>query len=288
VLPFAGCYPEQVEPILSWVFTSIGVSPFLPWAHQMCALLSRTSSARTPRWPSRLCRRVSMSRKIGLSLSRLPPLARFPSSSPPHRMGRSLLRQPWSQPSPRSKAPSSLRGSSIRPFSRDTVRHILVPEGIRTRLSWPRRPCVRSARSADVGGPSHRRELMVTACVVWNLSALFRRTRRPARGVASRPAETACRSTAPMPGEARDPACLPHVPTETNVVFLAEATTLLRRPESCSLHTPGHAVDAMPISSSGSSTLPEGPVYVPVDAEPASSDAWRPGPCQVHRSPSRR
>jgi len=259
VLPFAGCYPEQVEPILSWVFTSIGVSPFLPRAHQMCALLSRTSSARTPRWSNRLCRRVSMSRKIGLSLSRLPPLARFPSSSPPHRLGRSLLRQPWSQPSPRSKAPSPLRGPSIR-----------------------------SVRSADVGEPSPRRGLLVTACVVWNLSALFRRTRRPARGVASRPAETACRSTAPMPGEARDPACLPHVPTETNVVFLAEATTLLRRPESCSLHTPGHAVDAMPISSSGSSTLPEGPVYVPVDAEPASSDAWRPGPCQVHRSPSRR
>jgi hypothetical protein len=34
--------PEQMEPILSWVFTSLGYSPLLPWPHQTCSLLSRT------------------------------------------------------------------------------------------------------------------------------------------------------------------------------------------------------------------------------------------------------
>jgi hypothetical protein len=34
--------PEQMEPILSWVFTSLGCSPLLPWPHPSCSLLSRT------------------------------------------------------------------------------------------------------------------------------------------------------------------------------------------------------------------------------------------------------
>lgn len=79
---------------------------------------------------------------------------------------------------------------------------------------------------------------MVTCYRVSNLSTFLRRDRRPTASVAFRQTETAYRTTAPSLGEARDLARLPRVPTDTNVVFLAEATALLRKAEPCSCHTP--------------------------------------------------
>lgn len=144
----------------------------------MCALLSCTSSDRTPKWPNRLCRRVSMSRKIGLSLSRLPPLARFPSSSPLHWMGRSLLLQPWSQPSLRSKTPSPHRIRTSARSVRTASASSSSPRGFERGFHCPERPCVRSARSADVCGQSPHRGIMVTGYRVSNLSTFLRRDRR--------------------------------------------------------------------------------------------------------------
>jgi hypothetical protein len=83
--------PRRLEPILSWVFTPLGFSPFLPRPRRLRGLLSRTWTRRAPKRPSRLCHRVSMSRKIGLPLSRLPTLPRSLSSSPPCRKDRFSL-----------------------------------------------------------------------------------------------------------------------------------------------------------------------------------------------------
>jgi hypothetical protein len=54
----------------------------------MTGLLSRTSTPGAPKRPRCLCHRVSMNRKLGLPLSRLPTLPRSPSSSSSRRMGR--------------------------------------------------------------------------------------------------------------------------------------------------------------------------------------------------------
>jgi hypothetical protein len=93
--------PERVEPILSWVFTSLGCSPLLPRPRHLRGLLSRTWVEQTPKRPQNPCHRVSASRKIGWPLSRLPTLPRSLSSSSPVETAETARPEPNRAPATR-------------------------------------------------------------------------------------------------------------------------------------------------------------------------------------------